>query len=92
VNCLWLGKQVCCNPHPKICKHSESKRFEFRTGDGTCNPYFAMSAILLAGLDGIKNKIDPAKHNLGPFDDNVYAWSEEKKASLLSIPATHEEQ
>ncbi len=51
-----------------------------------------MSAILLAGLDGIKNKIDPAKHNLGPFDDNVYAWSEEKKASLLSIPATHEEQ
>jgi glutamine synthetase len=46
-----------------------------------------MSAILMAGLDGIKNKIDPAKYNLGPFDDNVYAWSEEKKAKLLSIPA-----
>ncbi len=72
---------------PKYANTPESKRFEFRTGDGTCNPYFAMSAILMAGLDGIKNKIDPAKYNLGPFDDNVYAWSEEKKASLLSIPA-----
>ncbi|HNQ44120.1 MAG TPA: type I glutamate--ammonia ligase, partial [Candidatus Cloacimonadota bacterium] len=47
----------------------------------------AMSAILMAGLDGIKNKIDPTKLNLGPFDDNVYTWSEEKKAKLLSIPA-----
>lgn len=72
---------------PKYADTKESKRFEFRTGDATCNPYLAMSAILMAGLDGIKNKIDPAKHNLGPFDDNVYAWSEEKKATLLSIPA-----
>ncbi len=46
-----------------------------------------MSAILMAGLDGIKNKIDPGKYNLGPFDDNVFSWSEEKKATLLSIPA-----
>jgi glutamine synthetase len=72
---------------PKYANSPEEKRFEFRTGDATCNPYLAMSAILLAGLDGIKNKIDPAKHNLGPFDDNVFAWSEEKKSSLLSIPA-----
>lgn len=72
---------------PKYVNTPETKRFEFRTGDGTCNPYFAMSALLLAGLDGIINKIDPAKYNLGPFDDNVFAWSEEKKASLLSIPA-----
>lgn len=72
---------------PKYVNTPETKRFEFRTGDGTCNPYFAMSALLLAGLDGIINKIDPAKYNLGPFDDNVFAWSEEKKANLLSIPA-----
>lgn len=71
---------------PKYADTQESKRFEFRTGDATCNPYLAMSAILMAGLDGIKNKIDPAKYNLGPFDDNVFAWSEEKKATLLSIP------
>jgi glutamine synthetase len=50
---------------PKYANSPESKRFEFRTGDATCNPYLAMSAILLAGLDGIKNKIDPGKYNLG---------------------------
>ncbi|MDZ4182174.1 MAG: glutamine synthetase, partial [Candidatus Cloacimonadaceae bacterium] len=76
---------------PKYANTPESKRFEFRTGDATCNPYFAMSAILMAGLDGIKNRIDPAQYNLGPFDDNVFAWSEEKKATLLSIPANLKE-
>jgi glutamine synthetase len=76
---------------PRYANTPQSKRFEFRTGDGTCNPYFAMSAILMAGLDGIRKRIDPAKANLGPFDDNVFAWSEEKKASLLSIPANLKE-
>lgn len=71
---------------PKYANSPEDKRFEFRTGDATCNPYLAMSALLMAGLDGIKHKIDPADYNYGPFDDNVFAWSEEKKASLKSIP------
>ncbi len=73
---------------PKYGNTEATKRFEFRTGDATCNPYLAMSALLMAGLDGIKNKIDPAKYNFGPFDDNVFNWSEEKKATLLSIPAS----
>ncbi|MBW6514257.1 MAG: type I glutamate--ammonia ligase [Candidatus Syntrophosphaera sp.] len=76
---------------PRYANTPESKRFEFRTGDATCNPYFAMSALLLAGLDGILNKTDPAKSNLGPYDDNVFAWSEQKKAKLLSIPANLKE-
>jgi glutamine synthetase len=42
-------------------------------------------------LDGIKNQIDPAKYNLGPYDDNVFEWSEEKKAKLLAIPANLKE-
>lgn len=76
---------------PRYANTEASKRFEFRTGDATCNPYLAMSAILMAGLDGIKNQIDPGKYNLGPFDDNVYAWPEKKKAKLLSIPANLKE-
>lgn len=71
---------------PKYANTPETKRFEFRTGDATCNPYLAMSAMLMAGLDGIINKIDPAKHNFGPFDDNIFDWPEKKKARLLSIP------
>jgi glutamine synthetase len=76
---------------PRYANTPETKRFEFRTGDATCNPYFAMSALLLAGLDGIINKIDPGKYNLGPFDDNVFAWTEKQKAKLLSIPANLKE-
>jgi glutamine synthetase len=37
----------------------EETRFEFRTGDATANPHYAISAILLAGIDGVKNQIDP---------------------------------
>ncbi len=76
---------------PKYGNTEATKRFEFRTGDATCNPYLAMSALLMAGLDGIKNKIDPTKLNMGPIDDNIFAWSEEKKATLHSIPANLEE-
>ncbi len=76
---------------PKYGNTEETKRFEFRTGDATCNPYLAMSALLMAGLDGIKNKINPTEHKLGPYDDNVFAWSEEKKAELASIPANLKE-
>jgi glutamine synthetase len=76
---------------PKYANTEDSKRFEFRTGDGTCNPYLAMSAILMAGLDGIKNKIDPADHKFGPFDDNIFAWSKEKQDTLLSIPGNLKE-
>ncbi|MCK5849174.1 MAG: glutamine synthetase beta-grasp domain-containing protein [Caldisericia bacterium] len=42
----------------------EKTRFEYRTGDATCNPYLTISALLLAGIDGLKNNIDP-------FDDTA---------------------
>jgi glutamine synthetase len=76
---------------PKYVTDTTTKRFEFRTGDATCNPYLAMSALLMAGLDGIKHKIDPTKNGFGPFDDNVFAWSEEKKSTLASIPSSLKE-
>lgn len=71
---------------PKYANTEETKRFEYRTGDATCNPYFAMSALLLAGLDGINKKLDGKGHNYGPYDDNVFNWSEEKKATIESVP------
>ncbi len=76
---------------PKYVTDPTTKRFEFRTGDATCNPYLAMSALLMAGLDGIKHQIDPTKHNFGPYDDNVFAWPEHKKAKLVSIPSSLKE-
>lgn len=54
---------------PVYSNTPESKRIEFRPPDPSANPYLAFSAMLMAGLDGIKNKIDPGK----PTDMNVYA-------------------
>lgn len=71
---------------PKYANTEETKRFEYRTGDATCNPYLAMSALLLAGLDGINKKLDGKGHNYGPHDDNVFNWSEERKATIESVP------
>lgn len=76
---------------PKYATSEENKRFEFRTGDATCNPYLATSALIMAGLDGIKNKINPSDHNNGPIDENIFAWSEEKSNALPAIPTSLEE-
>lgn len=76
---------------PKYADKENTKRFEFRTGDATCNPYLAMSALLMAGLDGIKNKINPSDHNFGPFDDNVFNWEKSKQDTLISIPESLDE-
>ncbi|MGD9265149.1 MAG: type I glutamate--ammonia ligase, partial [Lysobacterales bacterium] len=72
---------------PKYATSESAKRIEFRTSDGTCNYYLAMSALLMAGLDGIKNGIMPDKgNNFGPFDDNIFDWPPERQAELASIP------
>lgn len=77
---------------PRYATSEQAKRIEFRTSDGTCNYYLAMSALLMAGIDGIRNKIRPTPENgLGPFDDNVDRWSEADKARLVSVPKSLEE-
>ncbi len=77
---------------PRYATTAETKRIEFRTSDGTCNYYFAMSALLLAGLDGIKHRTMPTKENgYGPFDDNIFNWSKEQKDQLVSVPLNLEE-
>lgn len=70
---------------PSYAKDNDT-RFELRNPDATCNPYYAYAAILLAGIDGIKNKIDPTNKNWGPFDFNLYDLSDKQKASLDHLP------
>ncbi len=76
---------------PAYAKAPELRRFELRNPDATCNPYFCYAAILMAGLDGIKNKIDPHANGWGPYDMNLYNLPEEEKAKLKSLPASLEE-
>ena len=71
---------------PAYAKTPKMRRFELRNPDATCNPYFAYAAILMAGLDGIKNKIDPHKNGWGPYDVNLYTLSDEEKKKLTQLP------
>lgn len=70
---------------PKGC------RIEFRTPDSTANPYLAFAAMLMAGLDGIKRKIDPVALGYGPFDKNIYELSDADKQEIRSVPGTLDE-
>lgn len=75
---------------PAYAKTPETKRFELRNPDATANPYFAYSAVLMAGIDGINNKIDPRNHNWGPFDYNLYDLSKEELVKIDALPTSLE--
>lgn len=85
-----LGNRSAAIRIPKYATSQEDARFEFRTPDATCNPYFAFPAILMAGIDGIKNKIDPRKYGYGPFDVNVHDLPEEEIKKIKSVPSSLE--
>jgi glutamine synthetase len=68
------------SPSPK------AKRIEVRFPDPSCNPYLAFAAMLMAGLDGIQNKIDPGE----PLDKNLYDLPPEELAKVPSCPASLE--
>ena len=69
---------------------ASSKRVEFRCPDATCNPYLAFAAMLMAGLDGIKRKIDPTKAGFGPLDRNTYELPPDEAAKIKSVPGSLE--
>jgi glutamine synthetase len=67
---------------PAYAKEPDEKRFEIRSPDGTCNPYYAYAAILMAGLDGIKNKIDPGK----AYDINLNTLTPAEQKKIKTLP------
>lgn len=75
---------------PKYATLPEDVRMEFRPPDATGNPYLSMAAMLLAGLDGIRQQIDPTTEGFGPINENIFDWSEEKRATIKSLPTSVE--
>ncbi|MFQ5486128.1 MAG: type I glutamate--ammonia ligase [Desulfobacterales bacterium] len=69
---------------PMYSTSPKAKRIEFRTPDPSCNGYLAFSAILMAVLDGIENKIDPGD----PLDKDIYGLPPEELAEIPSAPGS----
>jgi len=69
------------SPSPK------AKRVEVRFPDPSCNPYLAFSAMLMAGLDGIENKLDPGE----PLDKDIYELGPEELSQVPSLPGSLED-
>ncbi len=69
---------------PMYSQNPKAKRVEFRMPDPVCNPYLAFSALLLAGMDGIENGLEPGAHT----DENLYAMDAGKLAKIQHAPAT----
>jgi glutamine synthetase len=65
-----------------------AKRVEFRSPDGTSNPYLAFAAMLMAGLDGIRRGIEPSEHGFGPVDRDLYHMTAEELSEISSVPSS----
>src|SRR3954462_4005518 len=71
---------------PMYSENPKTKRVEFRCPDSSCNPYLAFSAITMAAIDGIKNKIHPSD----PMDKDIYHLTEAEYEKIRSAPSSLE--
>ncbi|HBF38270.1 MAG TPA: type I glutamate--ammonia ligase, partial [Firmicutes bacterium] len=69
---------------PMYTDNPKTKRIEFRPPDPTANQYLAFAAMLMAGLDGIQNKLNPGT----PLDKNIYELSPEDAAKVQTVPGS----
>ena len=72
---------------PMYSASPKAKRVEYRPPDPSCNPYLAFAAMLMAGLDGVENKIDPGE----PLDKDIYDLGPEEMKAVPSMPGSLEE-
>ncbi len=86
-----LGNRSAAVRIPTYATRPESARFEFRPPDATCNPYLAIAAQLLAGLDGIQGRLDPTALGFGPFDEDIFSWPSERRQKIRALPTSLEE-
>jgi glutamine synthetase len=79
------NRSACCRI-PLTGTNPKAKRIEFRVPDPSCNPYLAFSAMLMAGLDGIRNKIEPP----APMDKDLYELPPEEIGTVPTVPGSLE--
>ena len=88
INLIYsMRNRSACVRIPAYSNSEKAKRLEFRPPDPSCNGYLALAAMLMAGLDGIQNKIMPPD----PMDKDLYDLPPEEMANVASTPGTLEE-
>ena len=88
VNLVYSSRnRSACIRIPEYFSSPASRRLEYRIPDPSCNPYLAFAAMLMAGVDGIINEIEPPD----PVDDNLYELSPEEAAKINQVPGSLEE-
>ena len=73
---------------PRYVTQPEAVRIEFRPPDATCNVYLALAAQLLAGLDGIRRRLDPTEAGYGPIDEDAFSWTDAQRAEIRPLPTS----
>jgi glutamine synthetase len=87
VNLVYSARnRSACVRVPVYHEAPKTKRVEFRSPDPTANPYLAFSALMLAGMDGIKRQLDPGE----PLDSDIYELSEQELAGIGRVPGSLE--
>jgi glutamine synthetase len=85
VNLVYSARnRSACIRIPVTGSNPKAKRVEFRVPDPSSNPYLAMAAMLMAGLDGIKNKIEPP----APIDKDLYELAPDEAAAIPQVPGS----
>src|SRR5215469_3052611 len=74
-----------------LTDNPKAKRIEFRPPDPMANPYLLFSALLMAGLDGIRREIEPSENGFGPLDRDLYHLSAAEQREICSVPSTLDE-
>ncbi len=74
-----------------LTENPKALRVEFRPPDPLANPYLLFSALLMAGLDGIRREIEPSAHGFGPVDRDLYHLSAEEMREIRSVPGSLDE-
>ncbi|MBK7201121.1 type I glutamate--ammonia ligase [Candidatus Amarolinea dominans] len=83
-----LGNRSAAIRVPKYADQPDTARFEFRPPDATGNIYLALAVQLMAGLDGIRQQMDPRALGFGPIDQNIFTWSDEQRKAIKPLPAS----
>jgi glutamine synthetase len=92
VNAFYsLGNRSAAIRIPKYANQPDTTRIEFRPPDASCNPYLALASQLLAGIDGIKQELDPSQLGYGPIDEDIFSWSSEQRETIQPLPTSLEE-